>query len=782
MRFLPRPWLLPLLAVAAFVVLLQGFRVHRIGQLSALPSWSVDRPAFDAASPTGYAHGWRQLLVEDPTGQSQQWIAQIQLMLHEGRWRLHHVDYDNAPEGRPTHLPLAYRWWLAGLTWSGVAWSDKSTGLAAEQVALYADLLLQALLIAATVWFCAQHFGRLAATLAGVALLTLHPLATQFAPGAPQAQGLAEFAALWSLLLLAAGLRANANPPRLFFLAGLVTGLGLSLNLNTQLVVIGGTVLGALLARGAAPWRQWGLGAALASVILYAADNFPDHLTLRLEANHPLYALGCLALGELLRVLTSWLDSPRERLARRDIAAGVAALLSVGACIGFAMWRHPSFLANDITLTQLGRLNGGFAAADLGRWLQRDGGSLRVWATLLPAGLLCAGMFVSLRQPGAHNSALLLLTGPLAVTAGLGAIWLRAWNTFDAMAVVALVTVLDGRRAGEAVGWIAGVTVSALAGLVLLVPPRTTFHAGEFSPMEMQLVMERDLAQWLALRRPNAIALAPPALTASLWYYGGIRGITSFDPANREGILGALRIAGAPTAGEAQVLLARRQVALIVLPATDLGLDTAAREVSGTTKSLFIEQLRSWLLPGWIRPVAYYLPPIPGFTTPPPVVLEISDERSDPEQIGDLATFFIESGLPDHARELRKFARRHGTDIGALAARAELERLAQDGREFDAALAEIDLLLKGRADRNLDWNRRLALAAVLVQGNRPEAARQQATRCFAEADEPRLRELSPRSLFRLLALGRRFHLQFKDPHLDSLARALLPPEFRTQLP
>jgi hypothetical protein len=104
MRFLPRPWLLPLLAVVALVALLQGFRWHRVAELTALPEWSVDAPARQASSPTGYAAGRRQLIVDDPAGQSQQWIAQSQQMLAEKRWRIPRVDYDNAPLGRPNHF------------------------------------------------------------------------------------------------------------------------------------------------------------------------------------------------------------------------------------------------------------------------------------------------------------------------------------------------------------------------------------------------------------------------------------------------------------------------------------------------------------------------------------------------------------------------------------------------------------------------------------------------------------------------------------------------------
>ena len=44
-----------------------------------------------------------------------------------------------------------------------------------------------------------------------------------------------------------------------------------------------------------------------------------------------------------------------------------------------------------------------------------------------------------------------------------------------------------------------------------------------------------------------------------------------------------------------------------------------------------------------------------------------------------------------------------------------------------------------------------------------------------------MRALSPKTLFRLLALGRTFDLTLPDPKLEILARSLLPPDFRAQL-
>lgn len=242
--------------------------------------------------------------------------------------------------------------------------------------------------------------------------------------------------------------------------------------------------------------------------------------------------------------------------------------------------------------------------------------------------------------------------------------------------------------------------------------------------------------------------------------------------------MGALRVVGATTAHEAQVLLQQRQVSHMVLPSWDTGLDESAKDVSGSTKSLFIEQLRGWILPTWARPIAYYIPPIPGFEKRSVAVFELGAEQSESALISQMATYFIEASMPGHASELRPYLRRFPHDPGPLISLAEIERLRDDPSAFSAAVAALGPLLSNGATRRLSLDRRIALAAVLLQGGREVQARIEAAQCYAEADEPALRQLTSKTLFRLLALGRTFGLSFETSDLQATAHRLLPPDFR----
>ena len=803
MRSLFRIKVLVPLVMLALIGGMQGVRLHRVQQLTALPEWSVDSPTLQASSPTGYASGVRAQIVTDPTGQSQQWIAQVQQMLQNRTWKIDRVDYDNAPFGRETRLPSFYRLWLGLLSSIHGTFTSLPLGAVVEKIALYSDPLLQFLIACATACFVHRSFGWFSALTVTIALVTVYPLATNFLPGAPNSQGLTEAGVLWSVLPIAAavwstiqsGKMRRSSAATYFFVAGAIGGIGLSLNLNTQLSVLVGLVIGALamtrLARGqefvaTLPWRMWALGGSLTSLASYLWEYYPARMTLRLDANHPLYALGWLATGELLVIFCQWNQPPPHKLARHKlIVTGIATLLLIGAVFIWATHRSANF-RSDLSITQLTRLGEGISAITLSRWLSADGFSLRVWAVFIPAVLLLWTCFRLLNRNGlpARRAALVLTLGPILVTLGFAVVMLRWWNTFESVALVALAVGTASQNGTDKTNnWRWGLGIGAIAwlGLIQLLPSGTTYRGDEFTPTEMQSVMERDLAHWLAQRHPGAVVLAPPALTSSLGYYGGLRGITTVDVDNGEGLLGAMRIAGALTQQEALALIQRREVTYLVLPSWDTSLDQAARESAGTPKSIFIEQLRDSILPGWIRPIAYFSPAISGFESRSLTVLEVVEVQTEATLLSQMATYFVEAGLPGHATELRKIVRRFPTDLSALIALVEIETMREDQPEYVRSLAAVISALEGGADRTLAWDRRIALAAILSQGNHADLARIQITRCFEQVNETRLRYLTPKSLFRFLALGHNFKQQIADPQLRDLASKLLPPESRQKL-
>lgn len=817
MRPFFRSWLLAPIAALVIVVWIQSVRLERVRHLTALPAWSVDSPTPTPDSATGYAEGRRSLIIPDRLGQSHQWIAQTQTMLERGDWNVRHVDYDNAPFGRETHLPALYRGWLGLLASLHAGLTGEPPGIAVEHAALYADPLLQLFAVLVTTWFVRRHFGSFAAGLVAIGLVTLFPLATTFLPGAPDPQGLSEMCILWSVLPLAACLRLPQTTERdrrtngYFLLAGAAGGLGLWLNFNTQMSVILGIGLGAIAAARLVPepagvspttlpWRLWGLSGCAISLLGYAMEYFPDHLTMRLAGNHPLYAVGWLAGGELLHHLGTWLQRGSCPPTRREWIGIAVALLALVAITGVAIAHRSVWFNTDVAASRLTRIDGGLSAASLARWLALEGISARTCATLLPVILLfIAAVPLAMRsQLSVRRRALVFTLGPAVVTACLAVFMLRWWNTLESVALVVLTVATASAPNTKPPGrwkWVLPGAFVAGLGLLQLIPPRAAFRADEFTPAEMQAMLERDLAHWLAQRQPGAVVLAPPDLTTSLWYYGGLRGLTSFDADNREGFIGGLRIAGAPTQQEALTLLQNRHVTHLVLPSWDRSFDDAARESAANpdsvphpdlpagveSKAIFIEQLRNWILPLWLKPVAYSVPSIEGFQNHSVLVFEVVEEQRPATLLSQMATYFIDAGMPGHATQLRAFLHRHPTDLGALISLAEIELLRKDDAAFSTALDSVVTALTAGADRYLSWERRVALAAVLARGKRDDLAGEQTRLCFAQVREINLRSLTPHSLFRFLALGRNYHQEIGDRSLRELALQLLPPAGREQL-
>src|SRR5471030_1697081 len=123
-------------------------------------------------------------------------------MFAQGELRVRHVDYENAPRGREVTSPSPYRWWLGLVAYLDHSLSGRPLGMSVERAALYADPLLQAILVLGASAFVAWRFGGFAAALVSLGLVGLFPFSSGFLPGMPDDQGLAQILALGSLLAL----------------------------------------------------------------------------------------------------------------------------------------------------------------------------------------------------------------------------------------------------------------------------------------------------------------------------------------------------------------------------------------------------------------------------------------------------------------------------------------------------------------------------------------------------------------------------------------------------
>ncbi len=114
----------------------------------------------------------------------------------------------------------------------------------------------------------------------------------------------------------------NRRQARNWFIAsGIAGGVGVWVSTASEAPVLAEVGLGALLATGllargakqdgpiqADPslWRVWGWSGAATSLFFYLLEYFPSHFGMRLEVNHPLYALAWAGGGEIIFRLCRW--------------------------------------------------------------------------------------------------------------------------------------------------------------------------------------------------------------------------------------------------------------------------------------------------------------------------------------------------------------------------------------------------------------------------------------------------------------------------------------------
>lgn len=789
-----------LLLALGFTVWTDARRIVRLAHIAEL-SRGDSQP--DPASPTGYVGGVRERVLPDHDGRSHEWIAQTQQMLATGDWRVRRIATENAPQGRESHAASPYRWWLGALALLDHTLTGTPHGLAVERAALYADPLLHCLLLIAATLFSRRHFGSLAAITAALGGALLFPFAARFFPGAPDDSALETILAIASLLPLLAGWFSISQPApvaatsrasgKWFVLAGIFGGLGCWVNPASQVLVIGGVILGALgaewLRRDAAPvipapWRAWSLAGGLTVLLASLLEFYPDHLGgWELRAVHPLYGLAWMGAGECVVQAAGWMRA--RRLAWKSPSA-LAALLGLLALLAlpFALYRtgNPGFLAVDGLFFRLVNQPGAMGPS-LAGWIRTGGFTAVVWSTLLPLVLILPATWLLIRrQAGAGlRSLLVLAAGPLLLLLPVAFFQLSRWLLVDALLLVvwiatAAVLGLSANRPRTSWVWPVVLVLFLLPGLRQLRPEKTD---NVLSVQEAVGVVERDLAHWLAARSATPpLVLAPPGMTTNLNYYGGLRGIPTLSWENQEGLAFSLRIAVSVSRNETAALLRQRGVNYIVLPSWDGFFAAYVQAASVQTSELFHAGLMRWNLPPWLRPVPYEMPSLPGFENQSVRIFEVVDDQDPPLAASRLTEYFIETGRRSEAHVSYQALLKYPADFTALVARTQYWAVAGDADNFTKTFALLSDRLAAGADRYLPWDRRVRLAVVLAQGNRMDLARPQAVRYLAEASETRLRGLSSEKLYQLLALNRALGLEFSDAALRTLSRQLLPEGMR----
>lgn len=322
------------------------------------------------------------------------WLVHTRDLMDSGNWRIRHTFMDNTPYGRPMHWSHPILWGLRGLTSLFMRTNDWSRARSLDLAGVWIMPLFQFLILSPVFVLLLRKTGWATALLFALPCLVMEPLFSVFYPIKPDHHGLQVFSSFLSFLCLYLGgmgwVRSNPAPvgplPLRAFLplrppapleargwfaaAGLMGAVALWMGATVWMFAFAITVAAALsvIPACAAPppgadryqtslWGIWGLTGAAASIAFYLLEYAPNHFSMRLEVNHPVYALTWLgAAGGMVFVARS--DSWRfwnNRTAREWglLAVSMIAALAVPVLIlaGPSEWhvlRDPiSFQWND---------------------------------------------------------------------------------------------------------------------------------------------------------------------------------------------------------------------------------------------------------------------------------------------------------------------------------------------------------------------------------------------------------------------------------------------------
>lgn len=527
----------------------------------------------------------------------------------------------------------------------------------------------------------------------------------------------------------------------------------------------------------------------------YLIESAPDRMdvtTLRFQVVHPVFALAWLGAGELLSRLDTRVRTGQSAWRIRDIVAVVLAVLAVASLPVLTFVQETGGIGvRDPFENRLTNLPAGPVAENFADWYLRQGATSMVVAILLPLILVLPALWLICRRNtgSIQRVAVAILLGPVVVAFVYAFLHLRWWSMLDSTLLVLLLAVVSalpvlGSIAKTRAVFAAIMFACLLPGIIQLFPAAGTGAKRDLSAVEILSLLERNLAHELAKRsgEERPIVLAPPNLTTSIAFHGGLRGLGSPFWENRDGFVASIRIAGASSPDEGQALVGQREVTHIVIPNWDPFLDEYARLGTNDPGNSLVAMLKRWLPPRWLRPVPFHVPNIEGLAGQGAVIFEVVDIQDNATALGRLADYFVETEQLELAVALSQALKdSYPSDLGALVARAQIAFARADGRDFAQAIEAITPQLNEEADDSLPWDRRVSLSLMLAQARQIELARQQTEYCLEEIDEYLLRHLSPASLYRFNLLLDAFALKMPDAELEELSRSLLPRDLRNRL-
>lgn len=320
------------------------------------------------------------------------WISYAHEMAATGNWRIRYTHIDNVPFGREVHWSQSVSWLLVLFGYVRHVWAGEPMEQAIEGAAIWVNPVLYVLVTVGFSWLISRRMGVVAGVIFAGTFVTLRDVNWSFHPFHLGHHGLHVTCSLGAILCLVLGglgwvrresftsggesssrmkffcplgLPNRATARKYFAAAGVFTGLGLWIGATVQFFSIAALATGSVLLTFFVPkqltdaqtdyvpelWRTWTVSAVIVGTFFYLIEYFPSHLAMRLEVNHPLYALSLVCIGELMVRLTRWKigvrpirGSGRWWIALAAVGAALVPVLMLAGPVAWYKVRDPEMI------------------------------------------------------------------------------------------------------------------------------------------------------------------------------------------------------------------------------------------------------------------------------------------------------------------------------------------------------------------------------------------------------------------------------------------------------
>jgi tetratricopeptide (TPR) repeat protein len=682
------------------------------------------------------------------------WNRHAEHVGENGQWRVRHTNFDNAPEGREVHWSSGFAWYLRGLGEIYRSSTGDTLRNSIFRMSIWANPILLVLALGIFTTLSARRFGPLCGSVIAIGMVVVPTFYEGFLPAYPDHHGLIAFAILGMIFgiawagagwvqaekgedfVLPRSLR-QARHGMIFSAICGAAGLWISaISTAVVLAVIGVAAVVAAASLGrklrreglvfdAGLWRLWTGWGASAGVAFYLLEYFPSEMGMRLEVNHPLYALAWLGGGWIIAHLTHWLCSlglsdnrfPGRKLIWPLAACAVLPLVVVvggtAVYIPFdpfmaGLWKN---IRELLSLSMVIRLGGS-------SWLATFG-----W---FPALLLLAVSLLFFRRVGTGTKAILIfLPVPILLITGLQLYQVR-WGMLSGPLYIAL--------AGIVIPQFWRIMPRALWCRMLVIPALLLFGfqfvgpafrgnigyawAQYRNPQTLSFgqgiaLLHRQIARTIldsAGGKP-VVLLSSPNSSCMLAALGGFRTIGTLYWENVDGLKAGAEGLNAQSEAEALAFMKKHGVTHVSLmnwenfiePYFNILHPTPAPGVS-VQNSFGKTALADKRIPAWVRPLVFPANALSQNLQQSVLLLQIATEQSLNEATFHLARFvrYVE-GRPEQAEKLFKDILR--AEPKSSLVMVELANMYLQQRRYDEA---VDQVLSALPDANAETRAALA--------------------------------------------------------------------------